>query len=125
MHGFRCCGGFMNKFFLLSCINSIYLNFHYQKKKKKKRKRGHGNVRHILRSKKPTSKSMIPCLYTKHKTQKRKVWQDGFLLRSSTKLSLYAEDDQENCIDHIRFSDTDWQRSCPLFTFPKYLLEKN
>ncbi|OQR96071.1 hypothetical protein ACHHYP_17013 [Achlya hypogyna] len=59
----------------------------------------------------------IPCLYTKHKTQKKKTWHDGKLLRLSTKLTLYDEDgkslDSKPCID------ADWHREFPMFDFPK------
>jgi len=36
------------------------------------------------------SKQQFACLYTKHKTQKRKVWQDGRLVLQGSLLSLHA-----------------------------------
>lgn len=39
------------------------------------------------------------CMYTKHKTQKRKVWHDGFLaLYSSRRLVLHEDEPPEGLL---------------------------
>lgn len=43
------------------------------------------------------------CMYTKHKTQKRKTWHDGFVsLSASLKLVLFEEMPPEGAARHLR-----------------------
>uniref|UniRef100_K3XBY6 5'-3' DNA helicase ZGRF1-like N-terminal domain-containing protein n=1 Tax=Globisporangium ultimum (strain ATCC 200006 / CBS 805.95 / DAOM BR144) TaxID=431595 RepID=K3XBY6_GLOUD len=53
------------------------------------------------------------CMYTKHKTQKRKVWHDGFLSLhvASRKLVLYEDQPPEGkVLDEAKMSVYDWDR---------------
>ena len=57
------------------------------------------------------SEVMFECMYTKHKTQKRKIWQDGFvMLSASRKLVVYADDDGAagKAIDDAKLTSVDW-----------------
>ncbi|CAI5715193.1 unnamed protein product [Hyaloperonospora brassicae] len=57
------------------------------------------------------SEAMFECMYTKHKTQKRKIWQDGFVrLSASRKLVVYADDDGAagKAIDDAKLTSVDW-----------------
>ncbi|GMF49583.1 unnamed protein product [Phytophthora fragariaefolia] len=56
---------------------------------------------------------LYECMYTKHKTQKRKTWQDGFVaLYASRRLVLYAEDEGKagKAIDDAKVAPFDWDR---------------
>ncbi|OWY92925.1 hypothetical protein PHMEG_00037857 [Phytophthora megakarya] len=56
---------------------------------------------------------LYECLYTKHKTQKRKIWQDGFVaLYASRRLVVYAEDEGKagRAIDEAKVAPIDWDR---------------
>ncbi|ETW01316.1 hypothetical protein, variant [Aphanomyces invadans] len=64
---------------------------------------------------------MIACLYTKHKTQKKKTYHDGHVVRSSTKITL--QNDQGMTIDSMPQTDTEWTRNFPHFDFPKFLVD--
>ncbi|ETV88266.1 hypothetical protein H257_01561 [Aphanomyces astaci] len=64
---------------------------------------------------------MIVCLYTKHKTQKKKTYHDGHVIRSATKLTLL--NDAGVSIDSMAQSATEWTRDFPHFDFPKFLVD--
>jgi hypothetical protein len=56
---------------------------------------------------------LYECMYTKHKTQKRKIWQDGFVaLFASRRLVVYAEDEgkQGKAVDDAKLAPFDWDR---------------
>ncbi|EQC33290.1 hypothetical protein SDRG_09271 [Saprolegnia diclina VS20] len=63
----------------------------------------------------------IPCLYTKHKTQKAKTYHDGKLVKLSTKLMLYDEDGKS--LDSKPYLPHEWNAQFPNFEFPKFLVE--
>ncbi|TYZ67760.1 hypothetical protein PybrP1_013004 [[Pythium] brassicae (nom. inval.)] len=66
------------------------------------------------------------CMYTKHKTQKRKVWHDGFVSLSAThKLVLFEEMPPEGrVLDEAKMSQYDWERRDEEFIqVPKFLIE--
>ena len=57
------------------------------------------------------SEVMFECMYTKHKTQKRKTWQDGFVvLYASRKLVVYADDEGAagKAIDDTKLTAVEW-----------------
>uniref|UniRef100_A0AAV1UPQ0 5'-3' DNA helicase ZGRF1-like N-terminal domain-containing protein n=1 Tax=Peronospora matthiolae TaxID=2874970 RepID=A0AAV1UPQ0_9STRA len=57
------------------------------------------------------SEVMFECMYTKHKTQKRKIWQDGFVrLHASRKLVVYADDEGAagKAIDDTKLTAVEW-----------------
>ncbi|CAI5729134.1 unnamed protein product [Peronospora farinosa] len=57
------------------------------------------------------SEVMYECMYTTHKTQKRKIWHDGFVrLYSSRKIIVYADDERKagKVIDETKLSLVDW-----------------
>ncbi|RQM13715.1 hypothetical protein DD237_004965 [Peronospora effusa] len=57
------------------------------------------------------SEVMYECMYTTHKTQKRKIWHDGFvMLYSSRKIIVYADDEGKagKVIDETKWSLVDW-----------------
>ncbi|POM65754.1 Hypothetical protein PHPALM_18486 [Phytophthora palmivora] len=70
---------------------------------------------------------MYECMYTKHKTQKRKVWQDGFVaLYASRRLVVYAEDGGKagKTIDEAKVTPIDWDRKDEEhFETSKFLVE--
>ncbi|KDO31244.1 hypothetical protein SPRG_03862 [Saprolegnia parasitica CBS 223.65] len=63
----------------------------------------------------------IPCLYTKHKTQKAKTYHDGKLVKLSTKLMLYDVDGKS--LDSKPYLPHEWNAQFPNFEFPKFLVE--
>ncbi|ETK73909.1 hypothetical protein L915_19210 [Phytophthora nicotianae] len=67
------------------------------------------------------------CMYTKHKTQKRKIWQDGFVtLYASRRLVVYAEDEGKagKAIDEAKLTPFDWDRKDEEhFETSKFLVE--
>ncbi|OQS05896.1 hypothetical protein THRCLA_20498 [Thraustotheca clavata] len=65
--------------------------------------------------------SGIACLYTKHKTQKKKTWHDGKLVKLSGKVTLYDEDGKS--LDSKPLTEPEWHSEFPLFDFPKFLVE--
>lgn len=69
---------------------------------------------------------MYECMYTKHKTQKRKIWQDGFAaLSASRTIVVYDDDDGKagRAIDEINFAPIDWDRKEECFETSKFLVE--
>ncbi|TDH71503.1 hypothetical protein CCR75_004423 [Bremia lactucae] len=70
---------------------------------------------------------MYECMYTRHLTQKRKIWQDGFLsLYASRRLVLYADDEGKagKAIEEAKFGLSDWDRKEEgPFTTSKFLVE--
>ncbi|EEY60163.1 uncharacterized protein PITG_12485 [Phytophthora infestans T30-4] len=70
---------------------------------------------------------MYECMYTKHKTQKRKIWQDGFVaLATSRRLVVYADDDGKagKAVDEAKLTPTDWDRKDEeYFETSKFLVE--
>ncbi|KAF0699071.1 Aste57867_10344 [Aphanomyces stellatus] len=64
---------------------------------------------------------MIPCLWTKHKTQKKKTYHDGHVIRTATKLIL--QDDKGQSIDSMPQSAVEWDKNYPHFEFPKFLVD--
>ncbi|GMF21823.1 unnamed protein product [Phytophthora lilii] len=57
--------------------------------------------------------ALFECMYTKHKTQKRKIWQDGFVaLHASRRLVVYAEEDGKagKPVDEAKLAPFDWDR---------------
>ncbi|KAG3113391.1 hypothetical protein PI124_g7918 [Phytophthora idaei] len=73
------------------------------------------------------SEVMYECMYTKHKTQKRKIWQDGFAtLYASRRLVVYAEDDGKagKAVDEAKLTPFDWDRKDEEhFETSKFLVE--
>ncbi|KAH9091641.1 hypothetical protein Ae201684P_011185 [Aphanomyces euteiches] len=65
--------------------------------------------------------AMIPCLYTKHKTQKKKTYHDGHVVRSAAKVLLH--DDTGKVIDSMPQTAQEWDRDYPNFEFPKHLVD--
>ncbi|KAF1327428.1 hypothetical protein FI667_g7709, partial [Globisporangium splendens] len=66
------------------------------------------------------------CMYTKHKTQKRKVWYDGFLsLHASRKLVLYEDQPPEGkVLDEAKVSVYNWDRKDEEYiNVTKFLIE--
>ena len=59
------------------------------------------------------SEVMYECMYTRHKTQKRKIWHDGFvMLDSSRKLIVFADDDGTagKVMDETKLSSVAWEQ---------------
>lgn len=57
--------------------------------------------------------ALFECMYTKHKTQKRKIWHDGFVaLHASRRIVLYEEDEGKagKAIDEAKLAPFDWGR---------------
>ncbi|RLN90187.1 hypothetical protein BBJ28_00001874 [Nothophytophthora sp. Chile5] len=56
--------------------------------------------------------ALYECMYTKHKTQKRKTWNDGFVtLYASRKLVLYDDAPPAGkVIDDAKMNAFDWER---------------
>ncbi|KAG7383766.1 hypothetical protein PHYBOEH_009799 [Phytophthora boehmeriae] len=66
------------------------------------------------------------CMYTKHKTQKRKTWHDGFVaLYASRKLVLYDDAPPVGkVIDEANLAPFDWERKDEEhIVVPKFLVE--
>ncbi|KAG1694088.1 hypothetical protein DVH05_022107 [Phytophthora capsici] len=73
------------------------------------------------------SEVMYECMYTKHKSQKRKIWQDGFVsLYASRRLVIYAEEDGKagKAIDEAKLTPADWDyKDEEHFETSKFLVE--
>ncbi|TMW67167.1 hypothetical protein Poli38472_012283 [Pythium oligandrum] len=72
------------------------------------------------------SEAYYECMYTKHKTQKRKVWHDGFVaLHASRRLVLYEEQPPDGkVLDEAKMTVYDWDRKDEEhIDIPKFLVE--
>ncbi|KAL3658879.1 hypothetical protein V7S43_016022 [Phytophthora oleae] len=73
------------------------------------------------------SEVMYECMYTKHKTQKRKIWQDGFVaLYASRRLVIYADEDGKagKAVDEAKLAPFDWDcKDEEHFEMSKFLVE--
>ncbi|GLE05756.1 hypothetical protein PINS_up014804 [Pythium insidiosum] len=67
------------------------------------------------------------CMYTKHKTQKRKVWHDGFLaLHASRRAVLHEEHPPDGkVLDESKFTHNEWdlKNYDECIPFAKFLVE--
>ncbi|KAG6610632.1 uncharacterized protein IUM83_06655 [Phytophthora cinnamomi] len=70
---------------------------------------------------------LYECMYTKHKTQKRKIWNDGFVaLFASRRLVVYEEDEGKagKAVDEAKVAPFDWDRKDEEhFETSKFLVE--
>ncbi|KAG7383892.1 hypothetical protein PHYPSEUDO_003249 [Phytophthora pseudosyringae] len=75
----------------------------------------------------PRPEVTYECMYTKYKTQKRKIWQDGFVaLYASRRLVVYADDDGKagKAVDEAKLAPFDWDRKDEeYFETSKFLVE--
>ncbi|KAE8976677.1 hypothetical protein PR003_g26144 [Phytophthora rubi] len=70
---------------------------------------------------------LYECMYTKHKTQKRKIWNDGFVaLYASRRLVVYEENEGKagKAVDEAKLAPFDWDRKDEeTFETSKFLVE--